>query len=764
VSFGILNTGDADYSGPLAVSSYVFENGIFRKLDSRQVTVNAMQGVEVPVSYTVTNFPAGAVAASTLQVRINEEDGVFPLPECTYSGNYSQELFGAPNYAFCADETGTLYFYPQNSPHIYYWYNENPNQNPLANSFYQGDAYPFTKKANQGMERFYVKVHDGNDWLNNEIYDVNVFLVPDSLVWTGAADNSWNNPDNWNNPDGSQGSSCAECAAYQIPGACTNVEIPGKKNRYPELTSQASPPTVYADYLSNRIHFGFGGEVKRTDSLQYREAFIDLTLNSNQWYLFSPPLRNFYTGDFYVRTPNPFLDGNFIEPMFFEANNPQTGTRTSNARWTGSFNNPDIELGVGRGVAVWVDSIGTEYNQHFPVTFRFPKSDPFYYFYTNYGLQLNERTGDLEREKKNRFIYEDSIDAGIVTWRIPGVTAGQSILIGNPFLAHLNFEAFADSNSTQIDAQYKLAYGVAGTDGKVREFVTRMKDAGGYINTDAYGGGFDELTSYIAPMQAFIVTSRVNGTLTLRAFMKDTEVNLAQPFTLRSARESRPERTLGISAIRGNHASHALLLQRANASRNYVSSEDSHKLFLDNDSVSVMVYTRSADGYALDVNTVGELNQGVSIGIRSTQPGEIRLKFNGITDFGNNTAIYLHDMLTGLSVKLSEGSEHVFNKEDNELYLENRFFLTFSEVTGIQEMSPGSEIVIRQLSEGKVRIASDNGFPLGKLQITNIQGKVIISQEVKESFYTFRVPAPGIYLVRVSNSTGTKVRKLGIRN
>ncbi|MDR2058230.1 MAG: hypothetical protein LBP83_08155 [Dysgonamonadaceae bacterium] len=771
VDFEILNTGDADYSGPITISFYVFENGIFRKLATYTPTVDAETGTSVPVSYQITSFPATLIATNTLQVRINEEDGQYPVPECTYSGNYSQELFGAPNYAFCADGTGTLYFYPQNSPYIYYWYNENPNQNPSANSFYQGDAYPFTKKANQGMERFYVKVHDGTTWLNNEIYDVNVFLVPDSLVWTGAGSGDWNDPANWNNPGGGSQPPCTECAAYQIPGACTNVEIPGGKTRYPELTSQASPPTVYADYLSNRIHFGFGGEVKRTDSLQYREAFVDLTLNSNQWYLFSPPLHDFYPGDFYVSTPNSYHDGYFVEPMLLEVANPQTGTRTSDALWTGSFNNADYPLVAGSGVAVWVDKRDTWYDCHDPVTFRFPKSDPFYYYYTDYGVQLGERTPDLNRERKNRFVYEGSIDSeGIVSWTVDNVAKDTMILTGNPFMAHLDFEAFAALNAGKIKDEYKLAYGVTptgtresptGAEGKVREFVTRMKSGSGYVSVEPYSDGSPALTSYIAPMQAFVVTPLVSGTLTLRANAGDTEVSPGAP--LRSASAGAPFRTLKINALRAGHASQALLLLRENGSHDYISSEDSHKLFPGSDSVSVMVYTRSADGYALDINTIGDFSLEVPVGIRTARPGEIRLKFAGMESFDAGTSVFLHDRLSGTVVNLSETDEYVFEKYGGELYLENRFFLTFSGAVDIREIASGPDITIRRLAEGRVRIAS-NGGALGSIQITDIRGKVIVSQKVAEPFYEFHAPSPGIYIVRVSNSAGTGVKKLGIGN
>ncbi|MDR2057936.1 MAG: DUF4115 domain-containing protein, partial [Dysgonamonadaceae bacterium] len=100
-----------------------------------------------------------------------------------------------------------------------------------------------------------------------------------------------------------------------------------------------------------------------------------------------------------------------------------------------------------------------------------------------------------------------------------------------------------------------------------------------------------------------------------------------------------------------------------------------------------------------------------------------------------------------------------------ELYIENRFFLTFSGQADIPPANAArSNIIVQRLAPQTVRIASDSGSPLGRLQITDVQGKVIISREVKESSYTFRAPAPGVYIVRVGNSAGVRLRNLVIKN
>jgi hypothetical protein len=128
--------------------------------------------------------------------------------------------------------------------------------------------------------------------------------------------------------------------------------------------------------------------------------------------------------------------------------------------------------------------------------------------------------------------------------------------------------------------------------------------------------------------------------------------------------------------------------------------------------------------------------------------------------FGERTVIYLHDRQTGKVVNLSKTDEYSFNKSDSELYMENRFFLTFSDATGIHLLTVNTNIIMEQLPEQMVRIATESGSPLGRIQIVNIQGNVLLSQEVAEAAYTFQTPAPGIYIVRVNET----VKKLKVKN
>jgi hypothetical protein len=772
ISFTVINSGDANFTGPLRISTYYYNAGTYTLLDSREFTGDIDQGISKAISYTITNLPLGSDPGTHIQIRVNEQNGKFLQPECKYSDNFSRIKFNVPDYSLmCEGDQKALIFHPENMPFIYYWYDRNPITYPsTANVLATGDTYSFTKTA-AAVDSLFVRVYDGetNYWHDNEVYKVKIFLTPDSLVWTGNGNNAnWNDPANWyypNNPD----PSCTECIPYQIPYTCTHVLIPEGRSHYPDLTPTTSVPTFFPNTSCNHIRFAHGGEVMRTDSLHYTEAYVDLKIESNHWYMLSAPLQNMYTGDFYEKSPNPFYDGFdgkglFVEPMYFNVKNPQTGKKTASFEWTGTFNGADSLLRAGQGLALWAGDASPLYTHHQDVLFRFPKSDTYYKYYNTNGTETGRVTPTLNRTNKNRFIYEPTINkttgatyGDVPLYTSPVANPGEPILVGNPFMAHLKFNEFVALNSADIEYEYKLAYGVAPsgdlTDGKVSDFVTYKQVGSTYITTDdSESSEFND----IAPMQSFIVISK-NGAPHLKANIKQTET--VAGVKLRSASStSTPDYLLEISSEQNQQpTSKALLLYMENASNDYVPAEDSYKLFPENSLAHVLVYLRSSDGYALDINSIGSLEQAIPLGIRTNQKGVIRLKFEGTDKFLDKANVFLHDTKENKVINMSLYKEYTFNKEEDDLYLENRFYITFNNAspTDIKGLESAS-VSIQVTKKHTFQILSHNGNSLGRIQIMDIQGHCLLSEDVKSSSYTYQVKTPGMYIIRV----GSAVKKV----
>jgi hypothetical protein len=460
-------------------------------------------------------------------------------------------------------------------------------------------------------------------------------------------------------------------------------------------------------------------------------------------------LGSFYpAGDFYVNDPNPVTDGFFVEAMLFNTVNPETGAMSQNYKWTGSFNDPNVRLGVGQGAAVWIDKAGTDYDYHTAETFHFPKDDPFYYLYNAEG-QIIEQRPDLDRSQNYRFIYEpaDAHDVGLAG---SSTAPNEPVLVGNPFMSHLDFDLFFANNSTHIEDEYKLAYGVATSNGKVSDFAT-YKKIGDVIVSN---GDLDE---WIAPMQSFMVVSK-SGSSALKANITQTGVKPGA--SLRGA--ERPEKMMRISAERDDQRSSALLLHLDGASSGFVPAEDSRKLFSSNLLEPVMVYTRSSDGYALDINSIGDYFENpVALGVRTSVKGPILLSFEGVEDFRNEATPYLVDVTLNTTTNLLQCNDYMFIKEEDSLYVDNRFYVRFLPAgTEITALAPASFSVVNP-SPLTVRILSTETPQ--RVRIWDISGNILIDRENPQLSDTYHVNKPGVYIVRITSEHGSEVKKTIIR-
>jgi hypothetical protein len=574
--------------------------------------------------------------------------------------------------------------------------------------------------------------------------------------WLGLS-NDWNDHNNW--------------TPASVPDSCAYVIIPGGLPYYPIIVPGdyvTDPNNPVPTAVCNIIEFQFGGEAKNTHFLTYKtEARVEMQLNSNQWYMISAPLRNTYSGDFYIDNPNPIFDlsgrGMAVYTQQFHITNPQQGTFVEH-NWTGAFNTPDIELLPGQGIALFANPRNSAFNQQDQLQgtpFWFPKLDTIHYYY-NFAGQVVDQTDSLDLSNYGRFIYESVIDPnGLVPLAHSPLAPNMHTLAGNPFMAQLDFLTFAQANQSLILPEYKIAYGVnTAVNGAMNDFVTFKLVGGEYITTeDPALAGRD--MRYIAPMQSFIVvpTSTAGSTDVLVADIEQHTETAPTPGAtgnlLRSRQPLSDKALLHMTATRGRQTNTAVLVHWNQADKNFNPQEDSRKLFARNAEAAVAVYMLSSDGFALDINTTNDLSQIIPIGIRTAVKGNITLRFAGMQSFGTNTTILLHDSKTGQAVNLSQTDRYTFNKDEEELNVEGRFYLQFvDKTTGMPDNHAESRIAVFSPAPGTISIAAANGENLGAIQITDIQARRVITENhIQSPVYSCRVTAPGVYLVKVMGET-----------
>ena len=564
-------------------------------------------------------------------------------------------------------------------------------------------------------------------------------------TWLGL-NNNWNDHNNWFPPS--------------VPDECSHVIIPGGLTFFPIIT-------VEDEAVCEVVIFHFGGEIQNTHLLTYERAEVEMALNSNQWYMISAPLRNMHSGDFFINVSNPFQDldgrGLLVHTQLFNVRNPQT--QFLEASWTGAFNSSCVELLPGKGMALFANPRFSNFNQQNQMTCRdcnepnrsfwFPKTDNFHNYFDRNG-NWAFRGAYLDRIHSGRFIYESVINGTNVSLTHSPLVSGQYILIGNPFMAQLDFMAFAAANSELIYPQYQLALGVNTAVPGTKNNLGMFSIVGGNpVSTNP------ALTRYIAPMQSFIVRARTNGGQLVANISDhtatrtvDAAANNALQNTLRSDRNQTDKSMLHITASRGTQHNTAVLVYWIGGDRNFRPLTDSRKIFGEHSQAAVSVFLLSGDGYALGINTTNDLTNIVPIGIRTSVRGNITLSFSGMESFGNTT-IFLHDSRTGQVVNLSQTNTFTFNKDEEELFVNNRLYLRFENntITTNTNNTDNGQVVVFSSSLGILSIVSSGGENLGSIEILDIKGRAVIRESnIQTAMYNTHI-AQGVYFVRVLGET-----------
>lgn len=292
------------------------------------------------------------------------------------------------------------------------------------------------------------------DYPSNIIVNVH----PKTSKWTGQS-TDWNNSANW---------------TEGIPWTCTDVLIPSDCNYYPILKSSE-------DYYCNRIQFEPGAEVINTHYLNYEQAWVNVSLKSGEYNMFSAPLKETCTGDMFVSTfkgtdynsenyKGCWLDytettysANRFTPKVYQrlwnasvqnAQNTDGGYVAVNPEdnfWTAPFNLVSQEYKVGQGVLVRPDTEGAKTSSSY--TFCFPKRHAKYEYYNYAETGAGSQTGRWETISRNsadvgRFIYEDDSRSVSFPYHITleNKRPTTMFLAGNPFMAHINVSKFLAAN------------------------------------------------------------------------------------------------------------------------------------------------------------------------------------------------------------------------------------------------------------------------------------------------------------------------------
>lgn len=611
--------------------------------------------------------------------------------------------------------------------------------------------------ANKVGYQMPIYIYNGGDTLVGTAY-YNVH--PLQTTWKkNPSDANWNEWSNWTNG---------------TPYLCTDVVIPAGAALYPSLDGEV---TRGDEFGCARIQFESRAAVEKVFKLNYTQAFVDVDLQPNRYYLLSAPLQHMYTGDMFVAatgdavtnpTPWQTLTGsnyqqNRFSPRIYQRlwektaktkliDNSFGDATIQETRWSKRFNALAYGYGVGEGFSLWVNPDDNHAQQF---AFRLPKTHTAYNYYNEVTEEVTslEESG-LERSDAFRFAYEAGqtptnftylsendrrlfANIGSLTVQVTAENNTTTFLVGNPFMSHIDVQAFLEGNSGVI-SEVKTYNG--------NTHNSAIAVGGQYITTD-------ETFTTIQPMEAFFVTAKtadktLNVVFDESMFSNDAAATEAHPnnsaqfasgkSNLVGAEAQPAVGLLRICADVDGHNARALLVRG-------MENVDRQTLF-DNEVHPTLAIFTVNNGHSLDIN--GTVADEIPIGIYLEKESEVTLSFHAFGDMSLDDYV-LVDRQTDAVYALDEAVTIAVNESSI-----NRFCLRSSNTATRIDNRDAEKLPVVKWKEGVVT-ASATDASIRRIEVFGYNGMLLANHTLLQPASNVQVSVNASHgVVRLSLSNG----------
>lgn len=633
------------------------------------------------------------------------------------------------------------------------------------------------------------------------VFTVDMKVVPENLVWSGAdATSNWNNDANWKRADKSALKKAADdsyltneanttekgfvpmlfsnvvmpegskaelyMAGYGDGGAWTNssrpdyMELPTENIQYDLMAYEKDGALTTQRYRVNicrDIHFELGAQMLHAEQLLYNKAWTDVEVTPGQWTAVSTPLQGVVAGDWYAPTTGRqeteyFKDIKFnttdysrLNPAVYQRswstganiveNLQGTNTPVSfTTEWSSAYNDASVPYVAGGGF-----SIKGILKDATSLLFRFPKADTSY----------NVSTGTLDRDNAGKLLVSNMVDrsdpytyvhSDKVTVTLTPSADGKYLMVGNPFMAPLDVQAFVESNSDVLAQKY---------------WIGDMSEDNAVAFTE---NGWSAQTSLIAPYSVFYVEALGHETEAETIYDANVTVKFTaemQKFETTSTGEGTQPVSLKITAEDAEGSSSAAVRYTASASNGF-GMEDAQMIsgLTGNADNAPKVYT-VAGNTAVSVNQLKDA-QRIPLGVTAADGSVVTLTFSGVAAV-KDAAIYDAELQS--ETPLYEGYQLTVNGPSY-----GRYFLIGhgSGTTGITETGADGNVSVSSIVPRQVVVTSDTG--LRSVSIWSAGGALLKKVTPNGNFTcTLNGVDSGMVVVRTETESGSQVTKIRVR-
>lgn len=635
-------------------------------------------------------------------------------------------------------------------------------------------------------------------------FTVKMKVVPEYLVWQGTdvATLNWNNDANWKradatdikNTDGTYETNAANTTDNGfVPMLFSNVVMPkgSKAELYmagyttkegiqewdSDRPSHMGLPTENIQYdlmaydntgdktlttqryrvnICRDIHFEPGAQMLHAEQLLYNKAWTDVEITPGQWTAVSTPLQDVVAGDWYAPTATGRQETEYFKDITFnttdysrlnpavyqrswstgativEKQTPNT-TVSFDTEWSSAYNDASVPYVAGGGFSIK----GVTSNSS--LLFRFPKAD------TSYDVS----TGTLNRDNAGKLLVSNMVDrsdpytyvhSDKVTVTLTPSADGKYLMVGNPFMAPLDVQAFVESNSDVLAQKY---------------WIGDMSEDNAVAFTE---NGWSAQTSLIAPYSVFYVEALGNETEAGTIYDANVTVKFTadmQKFETTSTGEGSQAVSLKIKAEDAEGSSSAAVRYAASASNGF-GMEDAQMIsgLTGNADNAPKVYT-VAGNTAVSVNQLKDA-QRIPLGVTAADGSVVTLTFSGVAAV-KDAAIYDAELQS--ETPLYEGYQLTVNGPSY-----GRYFLIGhgSGTTGITETGAEGNVSVSSIVPRQVVVSSDTA--LRSVSVWSAGGALLKKVSPNGNFTcTLNGVDSGMVIVRTETESGSQVTKIRVR-
>lgn len=521
----------------------------------------------------------------------------------------------------------------------------------------------------------------------------------------------------------------------------------------------------YRVNICRDIHFEPGAQMLHAEQLLYNKAWTDVEVTPGQWTAVSTPLQGVVAGDWYApkttgqQATEYFKDITFnktdysrLNPAVYQrswstgANIVENGGGTTpvsfTTEWSSAYNDASVPYVAGGGF-----SIKGVLKDATSLLFRFPKADASY----DYD---DVSTGTLNRDNAGRLLVSNMVNrnnplqyvhSDVVTATLTPSADGKYLMVGNPFMAPLDVQAFVAANAANADNSGVLA----------QKYWISSDLTTAAVTYDESKKTWSDNTSLIAPYSVFYVQIAETATPDEKGNFKVNFTADMQKFETTSTGEGSQAASLKITAEDAEGSSSAAVRYAASASNGF-GMEDAQMIsgLTGNADNAPKVYT-VAGNTAVSVNQLKDA-QRIPLGVTAADGSVVTLTFSGVAAV-KDAAIYDAELQS--ETPLYEGYQLTVNGPSY-----GRYFLIGhgSGTTGITETGAEGNVSVSSIVPRQVVVTSDTA--LRSVSVWSAGGALLKKVSPNGNFTcTLNGVDSGMVVVRTETESGSQVTKIRVR-